>query len=262
MKARPVLLIFAVVTSLAVSEPVSNGQRDRALKAVEACLSRDEVSSGGCSNLKQNIATLVDVYNSGDKSVLPVLFHFTDLTDFYDDALLADPDSFLDALDRLPVADQQAVAVGIAGGLYKPLAKRRFEAIRDVLAATPDASPRSNIAKLCLRQVRTNNASLFLDYFPSGTFTGRAANYTIYWFSRDLYTLGERPLLSAAKTNEITYRFTHLGSFSNPRSITLTVRPGGAGTIVMKSTNEARTEITIDSSLPVSKPRCRNSTIS
>jgi hypothetical protein len=254
MKTNPVLLVFALVTSLSsVSGSVSNDRRDKALKGIDACLRRNEVSSRECSNLNQNVATLVDVYNAGDKSVLPPLFHFTYLTDFYDDALLADPDSFLNAMGRLPEADQQAVAIGIAGGKFRPLKKPRFEAIRDVLTATPDTSPRSNIAKLCLREVQSNNASLFLDYFPAGTFTGPAANFTVYWFSRDLYTIGEMPLPSAAQTNEIIYRFTYLGAFSGPRGVTLTVMPDGTGRIVMKSANEARNEVTTVSSLSVSQ---------
>lgn len=254
MKTSQALFVFVLVTSLfSFSESVSNDRRDKALKEIDSCLRRNEVSSHECRNLNQNVATLIDVYNAGDKSVLPRLFRFTYLTDFYDDALLADPDSFLNAMGRLPEADQRAVAAGIAGGPFKPLTKPRFEAIRDVLTATPDTSPRSNIAKLCLKEVESNNASLFLDYFPAGTFTSRASNFTIYSYSRDLYALGEKPLRSSAQTNEITYRFTHLGAFSGPRSITLTVMPEGTGEIVMKSASEARSEVTILGPLSISR---------
>ena len=254
MKTIPALLVFALVSSLSsVSEAFPNDRRDKAIKGIKACLGRDEVSSRECRNLNQNVETLVNVYNAGDKSVLPLLFHFTYLTDFYDDALLADPDNFLNTMGRLPELDQRAVAAGIAGGAFRPLTTPRFEAIRDVLTATLKTSPRSEIARLCLREVQSNNASLFLDYFPAGTFSGPAANFTVYWYSRDLYTLGEEPLLSSARSDEITYRFTYLAAFSGPRSVTLTVRPEGTGNIVMKSANEARDAVTIVSSLSVSQ---------
>src|SRR5215472_2422021 len=114
-------IIFLGVLCLAASV-VSNGQtapttkRDKALDRIKACLRRNEVSSRQCKHLNQDVATLVEVYRGGDKSVLPTLFRFTYLTDFYDEALLSDPDGFLTAMTHLPQKEQQAVADAIAGG--------------------------------------------------------------------------------------------------------------------------------------------------
>ena len=75
------------------------------------------------------------------KSVLPTLFRFTYLTDFYGEALLGDPDAFLSALNQLQEKDQKAVAAGIAGPTVGLRNKERFEAIRAVLNGIPDAAP-------------------------------------------------------------------------------------------------------------------------
>jgi hypothetical protein len=190
--------------------------------------------------LNENVEILESVYRAGDKSVLPMLFHFTYLTAFYDDALLSSPDDFLDAMGRLSEVDQYGVAFGMSGGEFSALPKPRFEAIRALLTSIPDSSQSSSAAKICLRMLETNNASLFLNYFPAGTFTDRAADFMIHWFSRDLYSLGEQPLLPVALANDTVYRFTYLGAFSGPKSATLTVLHDGTGTIVMKEKGESR----------------------
>ncbi len=87
--------IIALSILVSAASVVSYGQtplttkRDKALEGIEACLRRNEVASRECKHLKQNVETLVEVYRSGDKSVLPTLFRFTYLTDFYDEALLS-----------------------------------------------------------------------------------------------------------------------------------------------------------------------------
>jgi len=256
MKISAALLVFVlVVPPSSFSQSVPGNRRDGAIKEINNCLRRNDVSSRECRNLNQNIETLIDVFKTGDKSVLPVLLHFTYLTNFFADALMSDPNGFLTAMAGLPENDQRAVAVGLAGGAFSPLPKPRYEAIRDLLLSIPDRSPTSNVAKLCVREVQTNNASLYLDYFPPGTLTGRAATFTVYWFSRDLYSLGEKPLPPEVRTNATIYRFTYLGAFSGPMSVTLNVMPDGGGTVIMKSASESRDALATGDSLPVSQAK-------
>jgi len=113
--ALSVLALAASVVSYGQTAPTT--KRDKALERIKACLRRNEVSSRKCKHLNHDVETLVEVYKGGDKSVLPTLFRFTYLTDFYDEALLSDPDGFLTAMTHLPQKEQQAVAVGIAGGV-------------------------------------------------------------------------------------------------------------------------------------------------
>jgi len=109
-----------------------------ALKRINAGIQHNDVSSRECKKLNANVRTLVDVYKEWDKTVLPTLFQFTYLTDFYGEALLADPDGFLTAMGRLPEKDQKAVAVGIAGGMFGLRSRERFEAIRELLRKLPE----------------------------------------------------------------------------------------------------------------------------
>src|SRR5262249_37565851 len=116
---NPRVLVLSVL-ALAASA-LSYGQtplptrRDKALEGIKACLHRNEGSSRERKHLNQDVATLVEVYRAGDKSVLPTLFRFTYPTDFYDEALLSDPEGFLTAMTQLSPKEQQAVAAGIAG---------------------------------------------------------------------------------------------------------------------------------------------------
>jgi len=95
-----VLVLAAPPSSFGQSDPGNRG--DGAIKEINDCLRRNEASSRECRNLNRNIGTLTDAFKAGDKSVLPVLFHFTYLTDFLADALVADPNGFLSALAGLP----------------------------------------------------------------------------------------------------------------------------------------------------------------
>ncbi len=225
------------VLALAASV-VSYGQtplttrRDKALKGIKACLRRNEVSSHECKHLNQDVATLVEVYRGGDKSVLPTLFRFTYLTDFYDEALLSDPDGFLTAMTQLSQKEQQAVAAGIAGAFGLGDVDR-FRAIRALLANVPETSPTKAVAEVSLKVVETKNALLFVNYFPPGTFTSRAANFQVAWYSSDVYQLGETPLWPPSSDNEKTFRFIHLGAFTGPKAVTLTVLPDGSGKVKM-----------------------------
>ena len=191
MKTSVILLAFAVAAAVpcgAGSSPAV--RRDEALQKIEACVRRNEVASRQCKHLNRNIQTLVDTYRDGDKSVLPVLLKFTYLTDFYDEALLSDPEGFLATVQQLPEKEQREVAVGIAGRYFRPVPKTQFVALRSLLTSVPESSPLRSLAQECLKQLETNNASLFVDYFPPQTFAGPTAAFDIFWYSRELYGPG------------------------------------------------------------------------
>jgi len=229
-----VLSVLALAASvLSYGQTSLTTRRDKALRGIEACLRRNEVSSRECKHLNRDVETLVEVYREGDKTVLPTLLRFTYLTDFYDEALLSDPDGFLTAMTHLSPKEQQAVAAGIAGGMTFGLqGVERFKALRELLANVPEASPTKAVAEVSLKTVESQNAALFVNYFPPGTFTGRSASFQIAWYSSDLYQLGEAPLWPPTP-NEITFRFTHLGAFTGPKAVTLTILPDGSGKVRM-----------------------------
>jgi hypothetical protein len=248
------LAVTAAVLSHADSSPTS--RRDKALEGIRACLHRNEVSSRECKHLNQDVQTLVDVYRSGDKSVLPTLFRFTYLTDFFDEALLSDPEGFLSTMVQLPQRDQQAVARGIAGGCpSKSRDVGRFNAVRGLLRNVPDDSPIKAVAAVSLKAVETSNASLFVNYFPPGTFTSRAADFMTCWYSSDMYELGEAPLWPPSADNEKTYRFTYLGAFTGPKAVALTVLADGKGQIRMTALRESHDRTKEEQTVTVSENR-------
>ena len=252
MKTTAILVTFnAVIAISAYAVPSPTARRDAALNKANACLIRNEMSSRQCKNQNQNIQILVDVYRDGDKSVLPTLFRFPYLTDFYDEALLSDPEGFLAAMNYLPEEQQEEVAVGIAGGYFKPLAKTQFVAVRTLLMKIPESSPTRHVAQTCLKALQVNNASLFLNYFPAQTFAGRAGDFQNFIYSRALYSLGQRPLWPPVSSNTTIYRFTHLGAFSRPMSVILTLLPDGTGTVNVKAVNASRDKLEIDGSSTV-----------
>ncbi len=147
MRSVLYILLFAfVVPALPHAQESVTERRDKALAEIGSCLARNEASSRQCKDLNKSLDTLVDAYRSGDKSVLPTLFQFKYLTDFYDEALIADPDGFLMAAARLSEKDQKSVATGIAGGMFGLHSKERFEALRERLKAVPDSSPSKALA--------------------------------------------------------------------------------------------------------------------
>jgi len=172
---RSTSLFALLVSILCYADSSLNARRDLALKAINACIQRNEVSSRECKKLNKNVQTLVEIYKQGDKTVLPTLFKFTYLTGFYVEALLADPDAFLTEMSRLSEKDQKAVATCIAGGIFGLRTKERFDAVMALLREIPDSSPIKTTAQICLSAVERKNASFFLSYFPPQTFTGRAA---------------------------------------------------------------------------------------
>src|SRR5690242_347734 len=167
-------VVALTASNLSFGQTPLTKKRDKALEGIQACLRRNEVSSRECKHLNQDVGTLVEVYRGGDKSVLPTLFRFTYLTDFYDEALLSDPEGFLTAMSDLSQKEQQDVAVGIAGGVagatFGLSDVDRFKAIRKLLANVPEASPIKAVAEVSLKVVEAQNASLFVKYFPPATF--------------------------------------------------------------------------------------------
>ena len=110
LKASCLLIASSVaVANSSYADSSTSASRDKALKGIEACLRRNEVSSRECRRLNKDVQTLVDVYRQCDKTVLPTLLRFTYLSDFLGEALIGDPEGFLSAVSRLSGPDQQAV---------------------------------------------------------------------------------------------------------------------------------------------------------
>jgi hypothetical protein len=204
------------------------------------------MSSRKCRKLNANVETLVEIYKQGDKTPLPTLLRFTYLTDFYGDVLLSDPDSFLTAVSQLQEKDQHAVAAGLAGGVVGLRSKERFEAIRAILRAIPDAAPIKTTAQDCLKTLERKNASFFLTYFPPQTFTSRAGDFLVRWYSADMYALGEKPLWPPSNELETTYRLTCLPAFSGPAVVTVSVSPDGDGRISIRTIDRNREVTKVD----------------
>ena len=251
MKLTCIALVAATASILSYADSSPTAKRDKALETINACLRSNEVSSRQCKKLKENVETLVEVYRGGDKTVLPTLFRFAYLTDFYDDALLADPDGFLTAMNALPEKDQKAVELGISGGMFGLRSKERFEAIRALLAAIPDSEPTRQIAHASLKTLERINASFFLTYFPPQTFTSRAAAFQVRWYSRDMYALGERPIWPASSNDDNIYRFTYLPAFTDPTVVTLMSNPDGTGRITIKAVTGDRETTRFDETAAV-----------
>jgi hypothetical protein len=243
---RIIFLSVIVIAASLLSYGQSTTRRDKALEGIKTCLRRNEVSSRECKHLNKDVEILVEVYRGGDKSVLPTLFRFTYLTDFYDETLLSDPDGFLTAMNHLSPKEQQAVAAGIAGAFRLRL--DRFNAIRELLTSIPEDSPKRAVAQVSLKSLEASNASFFVNYFPPQTFTSRAADFQVAWYSSDMYQLGETPLWPPSPENQKTYRLTYLGAFTGPKTVTLAVLPDGSGNVKMtvldKSRNQAKGEQT------------------
>jgi hypothetical protein len=244
------------VLCLAHTSPGSSSpavKRDKALEEINAC--RQKQSTRACSHLNQNIEVLVEACRAGDESVLPALFHFTYLVDFFDEALLSDPDGFLAAMAQLSPEEQRAVAYGIGSGAYRGRSRERFAAVRMLLTNVPQSSPNKESARLYLKGLETANAFLFNDYFPPGTFTNRGAEFQIRWYSSDLYALGEQPLWPPRSAGATIYRFTYLGSFHAPETVTFAVNADGTGQVRIVATSKMRDEIATDRTVPVTAAR-------
>jgi len=234
MRSGPILVVLVSILSFADSS--LNAKRDAALKAINACIQRDEVSSRECRTLNANVQTLVEVYKQGDKSVLPTLlslklssifsefnFHFrsnnyfrfkylgyTYLSDFYREAFLNDPVGLLTAMSQLPDKDQEVVADDIAGGEFGIRSKEQFERVRALLSGIPDSEPIQATAQLCLKALERLNVPFLQTYFPPKTFVSRDADFQVRWYSQRMYALGEKPLWPPSGEPEATYRLTYM----------------------------------------------------
>lgn len=240
------LTLIAGVTSLSCADSSSTKNRDEVLKRIDSCLQSNDVSSRKCKHQNQDVQTLVEIYRKGDKSVLPTLFEFTYLTEFYDETLLSDGDDFLIAISGLPEKEQRSVADGIAGGMFGIKTEDVFEQVRARLQEIPDSSPAKAVSQLCLRNVEIDNASYFVDYFPPLSLTGPAAKFQIHWFSREMYALGERPLWPQDSGQGATFRLTVLPAFSGPSVVTLTIGQSGATRVAIRKLNLDRQAMEID----------------
>jgi hypothetical protein len=241
------LLVFALLLSIpALADSSFTAQRDVALKQIHSCLEQNYGSSPHCKGLEGNIQVLVNLYKDGDKSVLPTLFMFPNMTEFLADALTADPEPFLTALSHLPEKDQRAVATGIAGGMFGLRDKERVEKITATLSRVQESQRVRLVAQLCLEAVEQRNAMFVVSYFPPGTFTRRAGDFTLRIYSNGMYALGEKPLWPATETKESTYRLTYLPTFGDATVVSLTVMPDGHGQIAIKSMDRDNETVTIE----------------
>src|SRR5215469_8133831 len=243
MRIASILALLISIPSFADTSP--SAKRDAALKAINSCIQRNEVSSRECRKLNANVETLVEIYKQGDKSVLPMLFRFTYLTDFYWNAVLGDPNGFLSTMNKLQEKDQKAVAAGIAGPMVGLRNKERFKAIRAVLNGIPDASPFKATSQLCLKTVERMNAAAFKTYFPPQTFSSRTADLQVRWYSAEMYALGENPLWPPSIGPGATYRLTYSAS-SGPTAIILSVSPDGKGRVNIKTLDGEREVMKVD----------------
>lgn len=266
MRKTSILILLASILSYADSS--LSARRDAALKSFNACMQDRKVASRECRTWGANVGTLMYVYKHGDKTVLPTLFRVPILTDFYGDALLADPGGFLTEMSRLPEKDQKAVAAGVAGdsplGL---LTKERFEAIRALLMGILDSDPNRLASQICLKAVERENARFFMSYFPPQTFGSSAADFRIRRFSTDMYTLGEKPLWPPPSEPETIYRLTYLpkrtggwrlagearNSLTGPTLVSLSVSLNGDGRITIKTIDGDREVTKVNETVSASR---------
>jgi len=248
------LTAYSIVFGLAIStsiypQPSPTETRDNALRAIEACLRRNEASSRECKGMNKHVQTLIDVYWQGDKAVLPVLLKFSWLTAFYDQAIIADPEGFLTAVSHLPEHGQEAVAGGIAGwqsGIG--ITRERFDRVRATLMDVPSSSSYYQLARACLTRLGIENASFLVTYFPPQTFTGRRGEILVHSFSRDMYVLKEEPIWSPGSLNGHIYRVTIL-----PRrpvaaqSVALTVMSDDTALVEFRTADWQTHSLSVDS---------------
>jgi len=245
MRATLYLIGFSVLISAAAyAHKQAPETRDSALRAIEACERRNEVSSRECKGFNKHLQTLQDVYSQGDKSVLPTLLRYPYLTDFFDQALISDPDAFLTAVSHLPEEGQHSVKIGIAG--MWGIRKERFEAIRTTLMKVPDGAPNHQLARECLAWLETENAEFVVNYFPPQTFIGRAAQFELHWFSRVLRAMNEEAMWPPAPASGRSYRITVVPAFLPPQSVLLRVMPDGAGQIDFRTTDAKTHQLNLD----------------
>jgi hypothetical protein len=250
MRFTSILVVLGVALPLlAHADTPRNVRRDKALRGITACQKRNWIPSRQCRDLNKNVTTLVDIYRQGDKTVLPTLLRFTYLTEFYGEALTSDPEGFLAAVSQLKESDQRAVAAGFSGREFG-IPKERFDSIRGVLNKIPSSSPNFSLARMSVETLETDNAVYLLNYFPSQTFEGRAADFEVRWYSREFHVLGQRPLWPTPPGR--TYRITVLPSFSTSESAALTILPDSTGQVEFRKSTPSRDRLDEDITRPIS----------
>ena len=251
MRATCWLILFSLLSSgSSYADSSSDERRDKIVREIETCLRHRGVSSWSCRHQNENIKALTDIYWQGDKTVLPTLLRVTYLTDFYGEALVSDPDGFLNATAQLSERERQVVALGISGAV-NGLSRQRFDAIRADLLKVPDSSPNYQVARMCLLTLERENAAFLLNYFPPAESGGPTPS--LAWsFSRGLYALKEKPLWPPSSASEPIYRVTAFPASTFPRSVTLTVMPDQTGQIKFRATDAQRQNISVDSTRTIS----------
>lgn len=244
------LIALSLMIPHAVGADTSvDAKRDRALTEIRACLKTNQTSRWKCRNTNRNVETLVAVYRQGDKSVLPTLLQFTYLTDFYGEALVGDPSTFLTTMAGLPEASQQEVAAGLAGSVYG-ISEPRFRAIRETLSSIAESSANYEVARRCLRALETENAAYFRTYFPPQAFAGTTETFKVHWFSRELYALQDEPLWPPSPSVR-TYRVTVIPAFAGPRSVEVAIESEGSARIAYREADVNRRSLLVDPAKPV-----------
>jgi hypothetical protein len=233
--------------------PQQQQKRDAAIQAISACLQHQKASRRECRKVDQSISVLIDVYKGGDKSVLPTLLQFPQLTDFYGDAFLADPEGFLAAISLLSQKDQALAAVGLAGDMFGIRTEERFDSLREELQHIPATAPIHPAAEQCLKALERQNISFLVDYFPPRTFAGPAADFQVKGYSRKMYALGERPLWSDLPPDETTYRLTYFAALGVPAAITLSIKPAADPQLAIMRMNSDGQRAEVDGPSTISR---------
>jgi hypothetical protein len=229
------LMVACVLSRLSFADSSQDTAQAKAERELETCVRGGKGSKDACRHQAKDIDILITGYKGGDKSVLPVLFHFSYLTDFYGDALTADPNTFLAALANLPADEREWAERGLAGGNSWIKTKERFEALRKVLEDVPAGSPTKDIAQACLAKLETQNAAYLAAYFPPNTFTSRIADRRVFGLSSTLYSLGQKPLWPPVSLAETSYRLVYIGSrLPNIKMVQITAQSDGAARIDAK----------------------------
>ena len=251
------LTAYSIVFGLAIStciypQPSPTETRDDALRAVEACLRRNEASSRECRGFNSHVQTLIDDYWQGDKTVLPVLLKSAWSTEFYEDALIANPEGFLTAVSQMPEQGQRTVAGRIAGP-PQGVTREQFDHVRATLMNVPSSSPNYQLARACLARLETENVSFLVAYFPPQTFAARS-EMLARSFSHDMYVLKEKPIWSHGSLNDRIYRVTILPRrpFAS-QSIALTVMPDGSAQAEFRTADWQTHTVNLDSPRSVSR---------
>ncbi|HET7842082.1 MAG TPA: hypothetical protein VFM21_10775 [Terriglobia bacterium] len=259
MKVSCLFLALALAASSLRAQAPASARRDKAVAEIQACLKRNQFPSRECKNLDKNAQILEELYRDGDKSGLPTLLHITylNLSDFYREALVADPEGFLLAVSNLSDRQHKDIAGSISGGL-DGLTRERFDAVHAALMTVSESSPYFNLARMCRVQLETDNAFLLHDYFPPTTLVSPTGNLKVHLLSSELHALEEKPMWPPAPGGDRTYRVLVSCAFGPPESVTLTARPDGSGEVQLRRTDAYRQHPTVGASHAVNPEQVKD----